>query len=241
MESHDDPEARIRDLERPLADRARTSELGANPYPYPTQPYSADPYPPPPPMTGPLPPMPVPVGGYGAPYPVPPQRPGSGSRAALLLAIPALVVGAIIAVGIAVWFSDTVTDTRSMIESITGTPSADPSISIDIPPIVIPGVEVPDVGAPGTPVAPGDVVSVAGVGANRTLVCDGGNITVSGVDNVVVLTGTCSTVSVSGVRNEVRIESVSAISVSGFDNTVTYRNGTPEKQQSGSGNSIEQG
>jgi hypothetical protein len=43
MNPQDDPEARIRDLERPLADRAQTSELGTQPYPAAPQPYSKGP------------------------------------------------------------------------------------------------------------------------------------------------------------------------------------------------------
>lgn len=252
MESKDDPEARIRDLERPLTDRARSSELGTeppggDPYPpptqpyatYPTQPYPADPYPPPPPMTGPLPPMPPPA-GYGAPYPG--RGRGPGTRAVWMLAIPALVVGAAAAIGIAVWFYSSVSDTRSMIDSFTETPQALPSIDIEIPPIVIPDISIPDTAqTPTGPIAKGDVASVSGVGAHRTLVCVGGDITVSGVDNVVELTGDCGKVTVSGVRNEVRIEAVGIIGVSGFENTVTYRDGSPQITQSGNGNSVDRG
>jgi hypothetical protein len=158
-----------------------------------------------------------------------------------MLAVPALVVGAA-AAGIAVWFSSTVTDTRSMIDTLTETPQALPSIDIEIPPIVIPGIDIPAASqTPATPVAPGDVASVSGVGAHRTLVCEGGDITVSGVENVVELTGPCGRVTVSGVRNEVRIDSVGSIGVSGFDNTVTYREGSPQISESGNGNSVDRG
>jgi hypothetical protein len=192
-------------------------------------------------MTGPLPPMPPPA-GYGTAYPGPVRRTGPGARAVWMLAIPALVVGATAAIGIAVWFSSTVSDTRSMIDSLTETPQALPSIDIEIPPIVIPDISIPDAGQPPAgPVGPGDVASVSGVGAHRTLVCEGGDITVSGVDNVVELTGNCGKVTVSGVRNEIRIEAVGIIGVSGFENTVTYRDGAPEITQSGNGNSVDRG
>jgi len=62
MDPQDDPEARIRDLERPLSDMARTSEMGAaqpGPYGYP---------PTPPPIT------------YGGPYPTAPPRTTAGLR-----------------------------------------------------------------------------------------------------------------------------------------------------------------
>lgn len=240
MESQDDPEARIRDLERPLSDRARMSELGMQPPgpdldPTPTRPYAADPYPPPPPMTGPLPPMPPPA-GYGPPYPgwVPGNQKGPPKKGMWIAVAATVAVGAAASIAIAVWFAGTMTDSGSTVESI----DRNPSVSIDIPPAG-PGVTVPD--APPSqqlPVGPGDVLSVAGVGNTRTIVCDGGTITVSGVDNVINLSGQCGGVAVSGVRNEVHLESAGTIGVSGFDNTITYRVGTPEISQSGDGNSI---
>ena len=245
MEAQDDPEARIRDLERPLSDRARASELGtqppgADPYPPPTQPYPAyqDPYPPPPPMTGPLPPMPPPV-GYGPPMPAPGRRPGAGPKVATLVGVGVmLIVGAMITGG-ALWFINQFNNVSSFVDSFDPTPSAAPSIDIEIPPIVIP--DLPDVGAPvapGAPVGPGDVVSVSGVGMDRRLECAGGTVSISGVDNVVELTGMCAEVRVSGVRNEVRVAGTGSITVSGFDNVLTYRDGDPQVTESGNGNSV---
>src|SRR4029077_13916098 len=71
MEPRDDPEARIRALEQPLADTARATELGTTPYAT-----SSDAYLPPP-----LPPqaqgahMPP---GYGAPWAPPPRKVSAG-------------------------------------------------------------------------------------------------------------------------------------------------------------------
>src|SRR5271167_955313 len=62
MKSEDDPEARIRELEQPLADTARTSEAGVTPppgkwtAPPPLRSYTAPPGPP-------LQPPPLPYGG----------------------------------------------------------------------------------------------------------------------------------------------------------------------------------
>src|SRR5207248_3132994 len=72
MEPQDDPEARIRDLERPLADTARASEMGA------TQTPAGYPYPP----GSPVPPPPF---NYGRPFPGASQRPPSGNRALWIL------------------------------------------------------------------------------------------------------------------------------------------------------------
>jgi hypothetical protein len=187
--------------------------------------------------------MPPPA-GYPSPYPAPVHRNNSGARAVWLLVVPALVIGIGAAIGIAVFFFSTVGDTRSMIDSITETPDALPSISIDIPPGVIPDLDIPDIGAPTAPqgpATPSSPVSVAGVGGNRSIACAGGDVSVSGVDNVVELTGTCGQVTVSGVNNEVRIEATGVIEVSGFDNVLTYRFGAPEISQSGTGNSVRQG
>ena len=78
MEPHDNPEARIRALEQPLADIARATELGTTPH------TSGGAYPPPP-----LPPMPpyaqdygaqYTPPGYGAPWAPPPRKvSGNGS------------------------------------------------------------------------------------------------------------------------------------------------------------------
>lgn len=255
MESQDDPEARIRDLERPLTDRAHASELGrtppgADPVPSPpTRPYAgptqayADPYPPPPPMTGPLPPMPPPA-GYGAPYPGPAQHTGSGFRGGWLIVAGAFVVGAVALATSIGSITDMFTEVKSVIDAVDDTPTAVPSISIDIPTVWPPGA--PDIGAPPAPAEPtivsaGQQLSVSGIGEHQNIVCEGGTINVSGVDNNVDITGHCVVVGVSGVRNTITMESSANIGVSGFDNKVTYRAGEPQISTSGGGNSVEQG
>ncbi|WP_083738599.1 DUF3060 domain-containing protein [Mycobacterium sp. MS1601] len=255
MDPQDDPEARIRDLERPLSDRARASELGTeapgpDAYPpptsayrgYSTQPYSTDPYPPPPPMSGPLPPMPPPA-GYGPAYP-PPPPPGSGSgfKVATMVGVGVVLIVGAVAAGGAIWFMNQFNNVSSFVESFESPQSTVPAIDIEIPPIVIP--DVPGVGTPAVPqapVGPGESITVSGVDNNRTIECAGGDVNVSGVDNAVELTGLCAEVRVSGVRNEVRIAGSGAITVSGFDNIVTYRDGDPEITESGGGNSVQRG
>ena len=77
MESQDDPEDRIRELERPLADAARASEMG-------DAPQGGHGYPPPPP--GAVPPPPPPMYGYGGPYAGPAPKPPSGNAMWWILA-----------------------------------------------------------------------------------------------------------------------------------------------------------
>src|SRR6476660_7231890 len=91
MNPDDDPEARIRALEQPLADKARASELGSTPYTPPGEAYVPPPLPPmPPPAQGPytppgeayvrppLPPRPPPAQG---PYTPPGYNPQQGYNA----------------------------------------------------------------------------------------------------------------------------------------------------------------
>ena len=88
---------------------------------------------------------------------------------------------------------------------------------------------------------PGDTVSVAGIGRNETISCQDRIASVSGVDNTVVLIGHCARLDVSGVRNTVTVDSTDAIVVSGMNNHVKFRFGTPQLDQSGIDNTLERG
>lgn len=245
MNPEDDPEARIRDLERPLADVARTSELGTTDYgsgaylPPPVQPYGAPPTQP----YGAPPPMPPPV--YGAPYPDmypgPPPKSKSSSGALWFVFAGIAVVIVLMAGGAIIW-------TRMFtLDSATR-----PPIEIPIPPIEIPS-DVPGVGPiPEVPIpsvelpsalpipVPGMPLNVSGVGKNETLTCNDNVVNVSGVDNNVTITGHCVNLSVSGVNNMVTVEAVDTIGASGFDNRVIYRSGSPVITSTGT-NVVEQG
>ncbi|BBZ46181.1 hypothetical protein MPRM_34620 [Mycobacterium parmense] len=84
MTGSEDPEDRIRELERPLSETARASELGSSgPGGYPAGPPSP---PPPAPWT------------YGGPYPGPPPKPPSGNRMWWILGT-LLVVGVLALAG----------------------------------------------------------------------------------------------------------------------------------------------
>jgi hypothetical protein len=73
------------------------------------------------------------------------------------------------------------------------------------------------------------------------LVCDGGAVTVSGFSNVVEITGNCSQISVSGVQNKITVDSADAIVASGVNNSVIYHSGSPQVDNGGSGNTVDQG
>ena len=222
MAADDDPEQRIRELERSLSDRASELGVGRGDTPVPTYIPAQDAYPPPPPGAAGYPSYPPP-GAYshhpvmfGTPF----QRasPGALRFGWLLVAIP--VIGLVIAgISFAVFFqaADDVTSQFSSIHS------ANPSI----------GFPAPSRGGTAPTVAEGGTVSVSGVSKRESVACDGGSVNVSGVSNTVEITGHCATVIVSGVENTVKVESADSISASGFTNRVTYTSGTPETSATG--------
>jgi DUF3060 family protein len=229
MTAEDDPEDRIRELERPLADAARASEIASSQQPA-GQPYSPGSAPPPPPAPW----------AYGGSFSgLPPQRP-SGNRAWWILGT-VIVVGMLaLAGGIAAFAAHQFSGVRSIIESPptpskgfspTSSPSPQPSASRTRP------------SAPPTSAIPpqGGKLSVSGINENRTLVCNDSMVTVSGVSNTVVITGHCARISVSGVQNTIAVDAVDSVDASGFNNKVTYHSGSPQISNVGDSNVVEQG
>lgn len=109
-----------------------------------------------------------------------------------------------------------------------------------------PSAEVPSVSEspPLVPLEPPPYdtsISIAGVGRSETIDCADRPASISGVDNQVVLTGHCGLVDISGVNNSVIIDSADAIDVSGMANHVTFHSGDPELSRSGLDNTIERG
>ena len=256
MSSQEDPEARIRDLERSLSDRAGTSELGVssselgtstselgtgqyggsygNPPPppppgyaptgYPQQGYSATPY----------------AAPYANPYPTTPRSTGGFSWWWLVVAT--IVVGGVaVGAGVAVFGTHLFSDGTS----ITSSPRNRPSISggggilTNMP--TPPNVSIPQVPSPEAPIAPGGLVTIGGMGQNKTIACNEGSVSISGMQNTIVLTGHCLSVNVSGIENIVTVEGADAITASGFDNKITFKTGSPEINNSGGDNVVEQG
>ena len=246
MNPEDDPERRIRELEQPLADTARASELGgAQPpggYTYtsgpsgPSDPYGsawvgAPPTPPPPPLS------------YGGPFPGTSPRPPSGTRVWWILAS-VLVIGVLVLVGGITFF---VAHRLSRVGSITVSPP--PSISQgNTLPRKTPSSPAPSSTATQTPSAtgqstppPGGNLSVAGINENQTIACNDSIVSVSGVSNTVVITGHCVSLTVSGVQNSITVDAVDTIEASGFNNQVTYHSGSPKISKSGESNVVQQG
>jgi Protein of unknown function (DUF3060) len=233
MTPQDDPEARIRELERSLSEQARTSELGT-----PQQPdvagYSALPPPVnygPPPVSYGAPPVDygVPPVNYGAPamnFGTPPRSSGSGARWVILGAI---AVAMIALVGGIAAYTSSMFSTVSSLTSMVGAPPSMPGGKIQAPN-----------GAPSV-VAPGTSQSISGMGENKTIACNDGDVTISGMSNTVVITGHCTKVSVSGMKNVITVDAADSIGASGFNNQITFHSGSPDIQNFGDSNVVQQG
>jgi Protein of unknown function (DUF3060) len=229
MKSEDDPEARIRELEQPLADTARASEAGANPPPgkWAAPPGPAFP-PPPPPMN------------YGSPSPWTSPRPTSRNRVWWILA-GFFIIGTIaVPLGLAVFGINRASHsglTTLLPNPTVSSSSAAPSAS---------GAQTPTPVAPASPspalTAPaGATLTISGIKENQTIACNQSVVNVSGISNKVVITGHCASLTVSGVQNSVTVDAVDTIEASGFNNQITYHTGSPSIDKAGDGNVVQQG
>ena len=228
MEPQDDPEARIRALEQPLADAARATELGTTPY------TSGGAYLPPP-----VPPMPPLAPGYGAQYTppgygapwAPPPRKVSAGIPWVVLGIGAVVFMAL-AGGVGWYIVNKSTREFPMINV--------PSISVPSLPSVQPSTPGGEPANTVTIPPPGAQLSVAGVGETKTIACNDSHVSVSGVSNTVTITGRCADVTVSGMQNKVTLDAADQITASGVNNNITYHSGSPDINNAGN-NVVQQG
>jgi hypothetical protein len=235
MESQDDPEKRIQDLERPLAEAARASELG-------DAPQGGHAYPPPPPGAVPPPPPPM-YGGYGGPYAGPPPKPPSGNRMWWILGT-IIVIGVLaLAGGIAAFAAHQLSGVRSIINSsgVTTTPvTTSPRTTTRTPRSSTSAT--PSSGPSTLPLPPqGAPLDVSGINENQTIACNDNVVTVSGISNTIVITGHCASLTVSGMKNSVTVDAADTIDASGLNNQVTFHSGAPKISKSGVDNVVAQG
>jgi hypothetical protein len=245
MSSHDDPEARIRDLERSLGAQSSeltqsSSELGSGQYVGGHGGHQA-----PPPFTAPQ----SPYGPYAVPLPPPPPLPvpvsGGAGRGWIVYGVVAAVLVAVIG-GTVILFANVFSNVDSMIGSLGGSPTASSGGGggpFDVPASRRGGNRPPaPTITPAAPVGPaGEEISVAGVGDDKTIACNDSIVNVSGVSNTVTITGQCRSLTVSGVENTITVDAAATISASGFNNHVTYLSGTPQIENPGDSNVVEQG
>jgi len=224
MKPEDDPEARIRELERPLAETARASEVRSNQTPdgYPYQPGT--------PVS-----PPAPTSSYGGPFPG--TSPRSTSRTRLLwVLLPFFVFGAVALVS---YNADR--HSRGGLVILSPTPSTSASVAPTAPVTQAPAPG-PSTSPSAAPTAPaGAKLSISGIKESRTIACNQSVISVSGISNKVVITGHCASLNVSGVQNSITVDAVDSIDASGFNNQITYHTGSPTIENSGEQNIVQRG
>jgi hypothetical protein len=252
MTSEDDPEARIRELEQPLADAARASEAGNPPPgkwappPAPAFPPSAQPYgdaiPPPPPPYGGAAPPPLPYSGsFGSTSSF-----GTGSRTRVWWILAAVFVVGMIALPAAILFFTARTVSHSGITTLLPNPTYVPTVAappggVTPAPSAVPSAP-PTSGPTAAPTAPaGASLEISGIDEVKTIACNNSIIHISGITNQVTITGHCASVHVSGSKNAITVDASDAIEVSGIENHVTYHTGSPTVHQSGIDNVVQQG
>ena len=255
MKSEDDPEARIRELEQPLADTARMSEAGVTPPPGKWTAPPAPAFPPPDYTPGPATPPPdYPPGAAAPPAAPPPLNYGTSSfgtptpwtaprtfpsfRRWLILAS-VLVPVAIAILGVVLANNARHQISRSL-STLTSVPSFypnSPTSNVDQAPNQVP---IPSPPAPATAPA-GDNLTISGINETQTVTCNANAVNVSGISNKVVIKGHCASLHVSGVQNVVTVDTADTIEVSGFTNQITYHGGSPSIDKSGDGNVVQRG
>lgn len=244
--TEDDPEARIRQLEQPLSEMARASEIDATRADHVAYvPPDAGSYPPPPGYP--------PLGHQSwspptLPYPEPgavdPSTPGN--RVAVVIPIVVAVLAFTIA-GVVTFFlvsrdGPTVPGPRPDIAGGGATLAPDERFAPGGDTTSPPGrTSVPSAPPTALTAPPGSTITVSGIEDAHVVLCDDNLVSISGVENTVTITGRCAAVNVSGMTNAVTVDASVTISVSGFDNRVVFRDGDPEVATSGSGNTVERG
>jgi hypothetical protein len=234
MNPEDDPEARIRELERPLNDVAKATELGTGQY--------GSSYPPPPmPPTAPVPPQDWygRIGGGGYQPPFPPPQPSNGSRLWLIVAGVAVVLIAVVA-GVVVYTANVFTASFPFPSTPASPTRASGGGGFDTTPRTPGGIGNEPAPSVEPPVSGGQV-SVSGIGETKAIECNETDVSISGVSNTITITGHCTSLQVSGVSNVITIDSAGAINASGIKNRVTYHSGEPDINNSGPENVVVQG
>ena len=233
MKSEDDPEARIRELEQPLAEAARASEAGENPPPSKWSPQRGAAFPPGPPMPT-SPPLPY----SGGLFPTPSAQ-YSRSNRTLWIVLGVFVIG-MIALPAAIFLFTAHQVSRSgktTFSTIPSIPTAGPTASATMPPTNATAPSMPTTSVSTAPA--GENITVSGISEARTIACNGGSVNVSGVTNNVVITGHCASLSVSGIQNQITVDAADTIQASGSGNQVTYHTGSPKIGKSGFDNVVQ--
>jgi Protein of unknown function (DUF3060) len=94
---------------------------------------------------------------------------------------------------------------------------------------------------PAITVGPGGNLTAEPSNGTVTFVCDRGDMTVGGNANSVYLAGHCAHLTVRGSHNKVVVDAADAIDTDGSGNQVVYHSGEPQISVAGSGNIVKKG
>jgi hypothetical protein len=87
-------------------------------------------------------------------------------------------------------------------------------------------------------------IELSGAGRTETLSCSGSSeVSINGSSNDITITGECKSVSVTGSANKVKLEGVGEITVTGSDNTLSWKHAAgkakkPKVVTTGVGNKV---
>jgi hypothetical protein len=98
-------------------------------------------------------------------------------------------------------------------------------------------------GSSGVQVEIANTINYGSVGTTADIDCaDGKSLTIGGSNNTLTVKGTCDNVNIGGADNRITLDKISGgLSVVGLNNTVSYKDGDPKVNDTGSGNSIRRG
>jgi hypothetical protein len=102
------------------------------------------------------------------------------------------------------------------------------------------GEPTPDLSGAVT-VGPGGNLTAEPSNGTVTFVCDRGDVTIGGNTNSFYLVGHCAHLTVRGSHNKVIVDGADAIDTDGSGNQVIYHSGTPQISVAGAGNIVEKG
>ncbi|KMV20960.1 hypothetical protein ACT16_19310 [Mycobacterium heckeshornense] len=224
MDDQEDPEKRIAELERQLAEQTRAAELGSQQISV----SRSDETPRTPPVA-PTPASPTPDSSAGFPRW---RRSGPLPRWRLVWILVAFWV-VMIAVGNGV----------SRIFTHVSHYSSPPSSSTMLP--LTGGPSASSVAPQPFPseltVGRGGVLSLGGNGRSQTVSCNDGTLNLSGNNNTFTVTGHCLRLQVSGNYTHVTIDSADTIDAGGIYTVTIYHSGTPTINKSGIDVTVSQG
>jgi hypothetical protein len=233
MDDQDDPEKRIAELERQLAERSPIVELGHQGATVTTSPQT--------PAAPPQSPTPTASPPYGASTRSPDGTAGGGADFLQFKGRPPWRRWHLVWILAIFWLVIPLANGLGLVLSHLRQHSSSSSgmNSRTVPPTVASFRTQPS--PSGMSVGPGGVLSASGNAETRTIACNEGTLQLSGNSNTFTVTGHCRNVEVSGNYTHVTVDSADSIDAGGIYTVTVYHWGTPKITESGIGVTVNQG